>query len=45
MVEGRRLYELKYVEVIHFLSFVGPNGRVGILLCFKTADLGMKAWT
>ena len=45
MVEGRRLYELKYVEMIHFVSVAGPNGWVCILLCQKTAALGMNAWT
>ena len=35
VVEGRRLYELKYVDVIHFLGVVGPSGRVRIFLCLK----------
>ena len=36
-VEGRQLFELKYVEMIHFQSVAGSNGRVGISPCLKTA--------
>ena len=43
MVEGRRLCELKYVGMIHVLRAVGPKGRVGILLCIKTAAIEMNA--
>ena len=45
MVEECRLHESKYVEVIYVLSAVGPNGRVGMFLCLKTAALGMNVWT
>ena len=44
-MERRRLYELKYVEAIHVVIVLGPNGRVGIFPCLRTGALGMNAWT
>ena len=40
VLEGCRLYELKYVEVR-----LGPNGRVCIFLRLEIAALGINAWT
>ena len=44
-MEGLRFMSWIVILKVYFLNVVGPNGRVGIFRCLKTAALGKNAWT